>query len=499
MNLLLRADATTEIGTGHAMRCLALAQAWQDGGGSVIFAAAGMIPAIEEKLRSESIQVERLTVAPGTREDLEATAVLAGRHSAEWIVADGYQFSPAYQQGLRGDGRKLLFIDDAGEGSHYFADVVLNQNIHARGESYAKREPHTRLLLGPKFAMLRREFRTRRTKDRAIVPMGRKILVTMGGSDPANFTKVALAALEKLKIRDLEVKVVVGSGNLHSHALREQTRSIALNVYLLHGVENMAELMAWADVAVAAAGSTVWELCLLGLPALLVDIAANQAAIGVGLARQGAAIHLGSSQELGTDQLSTAVDALLRSEEQRSALSARARGLVDGQGANRVVSAMKRRIRLRAATQEDCCLLWEWANDAEVRAASFSSNSIAWEEHTKWFRKMMSETESFIFIATNEDGLPIGQVRIEKASVDGAEIGVSVAAAHRGEGRAGAMIEEATRFIFERTNLTRIDAFIKPGNRPSQRAFEGAGFRRMEITHRKGIEALHYVRERSWL
>lgn len=499
MNLLLRADATAEIGTGHAMRCLALAQAWQQRCGRAIFATAGMLPAIEERLRCENIQVEKLRFGGGTREDGDATVELAQRHSAEWIVADGYQFSPEYQHGMRAHGGKLLFIDDTGEGSHYFADVVLNQNIHARVESYSKREPYTRLLLGPRFAMLRNEFRVWRSAERVIPETGRKILVTMGGSDPTNFTKIAIGALEELKVPDLEVKVAVGGGNTHRETLGALTRRMSMNIDLLYNAENMPELMAWADVAVAAAGSTVWELCFLGLPALLIDIAANQKEIGFGLARHGAAIHLGSSHEVGIDEVSARVESLLRSPQQRSTLSARAHALVDGQGANRVVSAMMQSVRLRLATEEDCRLLWEWANDADVRAASFSSNAITWEEHTKWFRKMMNATESFIFIATDEYGLPVGQVRIEKANGKGGEIGISVAPAKRGGGLAEFMIEEALRFIFERTDLTCVDAFIKLGNRASQRAFERAGFRRIEMTHRKGIEALHYARERSGL
>ena len=161
MNLLFRTDASVGSGTGHVMRCLALAQALQDAGGHAIFAVADATPALEERLRMEKVEHLRPKVIPGSPDDAKETVELAQKKNASWVVVDGYHFGAEYQSLLKAAGLKLLFVDDNGHGESYSADLVLNQNTHARPGLYRKRDPQTRLLLGPRYAMLRREF-TRR-------------------------------------------------------------------------------------------------------------------------------------------------------------------------------------------------------------------------------------------------------------------------------------------------------------------------------------------------
>src|SRR5271169_5127044 len=180
--LLFRADATVTSGTGHVMRCLALAQAWHDGGGRAVFAMADATPAVEERLQSEGFEVTRLVVRVGSVADAEETAKLAHQHNASWAVVDGYGFGAEYQANLKSRGLKVLFIDDNGHAGHYSADLVLNQNVYAEEAPYRSRGLSTKLLLGPRFAMLRREFAAWREWRRENPAIVRKVLVTMGGS-----------------------------------------------------------------------------------------------------------------------------------------------------------------------------------------------------------------------------------------------------------------------------------------------------------------------------
>ncbi|MGA7930415.1 MAG: hypothetical protein WCA20_31015, partial [Candidatus Sulfotelmatobacter sp.] len=112
--LLIRADASVGVGTGHVMRCFALAQAWQDSGGHCIFAMAESTPAVERRLREKGMKVEQLTAGVGTAEDAKQTGHLADKENAVWIVVDGYQFRSAYQSAIKAAGFKLLFVDDNG-------------------------------------------------------------------------------------------------------------------------------------------------------------------------------------------------------------------------------------------------------------------------------------------------------------------------------------------------------------------------------------------------
>src|SRR5215208_338295 len=155
MRMLVRADASAEIGTGHVMRCLALAQAWQENKGTAHFAFASMTPALEAQLRAENMAITSLDASPGSDEDATQTIALAERAGAEWIVVDGYHFDALYQKAIKEANLRLVFMDDYGHASRYWADVVLNQNIYANDALYLNREPDTQLLLGTRYVLLR--------------------------------------------------------------------------------------------------------------------------------------------------------------------------------------------------------------------------------------------------------------------------------------------------------------------------------------------------------
>ncbi len=182
--ILIRADATPQVGTGHVMRCLALAQAWREGGGRALVACASMTPALEARLWDEGIAVARLASDSGSAQDAAETLALARREGAAWAVVDGYGFSGEYQQAIARAGLPLLAVDDYGHADHYWAGLVLNQNLDASDALYPSREPATQLLLGTSYALLRLEFWPWRGQARPAEAIARRVLVTMGGPIP---------------------------------------------------------------------------------------------------------------------------------------------------------------------------------------------------------------------------------------------------------------------------------------------------------------------------
>ena len=338
--LMIRADASIAVGTGHVMRCLALAQAWQDTGGQAIFVMTEAPPAIEDRLRAEKVLIERLQAAPGTTEDADQTVRLARKHDAAWVVADGYHFGAEYQRRLKDAGVRLLFVDDNGHAGAYCADLVLNQNAHAREDYYRDRSPQTRILLGPRYALLRREFAAWRNWQRAVPPIGRRVLVTMGGSDPDNVTLKVIEALNAVHVEGLEAAVVVGGTNPNVAMIEEAIKGSACPIRLLKNTHSMAELMAWADIAVAAAGSTCWEICSLGLPNILLLLVDHQEPVAKAIEAAHAGLSLGWSWRSGTSAIAGAVRDLLQDVRQRETMAKHARTLVDGCGAQRVVSVL---------------------------------------------------------------------------------------------------------------------------------------------------------------
>lgn len=491
--LLIRADANVAIGTGHVMRCLALAQAWQDTGGNAIFAMAAPSSSIRERLLKEGMEVLEISASAGTHDDATRTAALAREQVAPWVVVDGYQFGADYQRVLKSAGLRILFLDDYGHAGHYCADLVLNQNLSADQDVYENREPYTRLLLGPQYCLLRREFDAWREFRREIVPVGHRVLVTMGGSDPENFTEHAIEALNLIEHDSLEATIVIGGSNARSEVFTRIAAGTGKRIALLRDISNMAELMAGADVAVSAAGTTCWEICLMGLPAFLVDLAENQSRIARELDRRGCAIHLG--REVSSEKLAGQIESLLRSRDKRQGMSARGRELVDGEGASRVVSDLRSGwFRLRRAQENDSRLFWEWANDSDVRAAAFSSTPIPWEEHECWFKNKMSDPDCCILVGEDGQGRAIGQFRVDWRSREEGEIDVSVSRESRGAGYGKALIEMGVSQSFAERGAARLHAFVKLENQASRRAFELAGFGSLGEEQVNGHAVIHYVR-----
>ncbi|HEX5398547.1 MAG TPA: UDP-2,4-diacetamido-2,4,6-trideoxy-beta-L-altropyranose hydrolase [Verrucomicrobiae bacterium] len=341
-SLLLRVDGSARIGTGHVMRCFALAQAWQFAGGRAVFAFAESTPALERRLNGEKMKVELLQADAGSRLDAEKTAALAKRYDCAWVVVDGYQFESEFQRILKQAGLRVLAVDDYGHAGRYYADVVLNQNLHASDSYYRNRDPLTRLLLGPDYVQLRREFPSWRNWQREIPSTGRKLLVTLGGSDPDNSTAKVLEALSLLGENSLEAVVAVGGSNPHYEKLLAQAGALPMPVQVERDVPRMDKWMAWADAAVSSGGTTVWELAFMGLPSIIGQIGPSEEKLVAGLAKLDLFTRLGWFREASPQQIASALSGLLRDAELRDRMSRKARALIDGRGTERVIALLRR-------------------------------------------------------------------------------------------------------------------------------------------------------------
>jgi len=322
------------------MRCLALAQAWQHRGGKAVFATSTITPALEFRLRSEGFKTYHLRSKHGNIEDARETLQLAQKLGASWIVLDGYQFGSKFQKILKEHGPYLLFIDDNGHADHYYANIVLNQNLHANQELYRSREQYTNLLLGTRYALLRQEFWPWTKFPRIIPKVARKVLVTLGGSDPDNVTLKVINALNKVYLDKLEVITVIGGGNLHHDELVTAIAASRIPIYLKSNAINMPELMAWADMAVTAGGTTSWELAFMRLPSIILVIADNQCQIAQHLDASKTAINLGWYEKVSPEDIAQKLLHLQTSHKMRAEMAKKCQKLVDGKGGDRVVDIL---------------------------------------------------------------------------------------------------------------------------------------------------------------
>ena len=336
--LVIRADAGTEIGAGHVMRCLALAQAWLKRGGTARFVMSRPPEALHQRLRGEGIQVAEIRAAAGSVADATETAALASDAGAPWIVVDGYHFGPRYQDALTTGACRVLFIDDYGHGAPHSADLVLNQNIYADERPYRGYTAGTRLLLGPDYLLLRQEFEAVRGWSRPVAARATRILVTMGGGDAGGRSEQVAEAIRSLDDPDLHAIVV--SGTLASSgAGPTEPRAGGDRIEVRGSVTSMPELMMWADVGVTAGGTTCYEAALLGLPCLAVVTAANQQAVVDALVAAGVVRALAAPISFQRDLERELVE-LLADHAARARMAAAGPRLIRGGGADRVIDAM---------------------------------------------------------------------------------------------------------------------------------------------------------------
>ncbi len=338
--LLIRADAGAGVGAGHLMRCLALAESWIEGGGGVTVAVPSNVPeGLATRVALVGADMERV---PADMEDADWLIRRSAALGACWIVIDGYRFDTDYLAAVSEAGTPVLAIDDDARHGTYPTRLVLNQNLHARlGDYDGKTEAP--LLLGPSYALIRSEFRCAEDWERSIPDVAGKVLVTLGGADPGGHTGRLVEAFRVLSSRDSapspKVRVVVGAANPRLKALREAFTT-SPEVEILSDVRDMGKQMRWCDLALSAAGSTVWELALFGAPMMLATASKVEEPVARSLAEAGAALHLGRLADLDVEDLVASLGQALADAALRKRLGDAAGGLVDGRGARRVVEQM---------------------------------------------------------------------------------------------------------------------------------------------------------------
>lgn len=304
MRFFFRVDASYQLGTGHLMRCLTLAQQLDRPGARVSFVCRQLPETLRRQLEGQGYD---LWLLPGGalgegadwQQDAEDTAqAIAAAGGGDWLIVDHYALDRSWEQALRPRIGNLMVIDDLAN-RHHDCDLLLDQNYYGNlDQRYAGLLPsHCRQLLGPRYALLREEFFLARRALKKRDGQVRRLLVFFGGSDPTDETAKALAALQLVDRTEMVVDVVLGGANPRQQALQAQCTKLD-HVRCHSQVANMAELMAAADLSLGAGGSATWERCFLGLPTITVVVADNQTETILALAQTGAIKYLGTSADV---------------------------------------------------------------------------------------------------------------------------------------------------------------------------------------------------------
>jgi len=352
--ILIRADTSTSIGTGHVMRCLTLANALARKGVGVSFICrehegnlcdlieeqgftVHRLPAPESSFEADATPAHAAWLGAAWQEDARQTGAVIRTLGIKptWLVVDHYGLDYRWEEALRPLVGRIFVIDDLADRAHD-CDLLLDQNLFADMQTrYAGKVPaDCRLLLGPEYALLQPIYAE--LHDRIPPREGpvRRILISFGGADSENLTGRALAAFLSLNRPDIEVDVVISGSSPYVHETRDQVAGHD-NIHLHSNLPTLAPLMARADLAIGAAGTTSWERLCLGLPAVVVTLAENQRPIAAELHRLGLVRWLGHKDEVSEQSIRQALAKLIE-EGIDEEWSLRCRAAVDGKGVDLV-------------------------------------------------------------------------------------------------------------------------------------------------------------------
>ncbi len=497
MHIAIRTDASLQIGTGHVMRCLTLARRLRAGGGEVLFICREHAGHLCETIAAAGFEVRRLpppdAVAAALPADAPAHAHWLGvdwAHDSsqsaaalpwrpDWLVVDHYALDARWQGAMRPAVARILVLDDLADRAHD-CDLLVDQNLSlADPQRYDALLPaRAQRLLGPRFALLRDEFAAARQTLAARSGAVGRLLVFFGGADAGNETGKVLAALEQLQATGIKADVIAGGANPHYARLRAQCAGLP-HITLHRQVDNMAEFIAGADLAIGAGGGAMWERACLGLPTIVIAVAGNQEGGSNAMGELGGALYLGPAPGVTAQlvvsalRLACAAPALLRH------VAAQGMALVDGRGAERVVRQMARmagpEMALRQAQPADCDDLWRWRNAEAVRRFSGDGQPIPLEAHRRWFAATLSDPARQLLVGEIA-GRAAGILRYDREQ-DSATVSVYLTPEFIGRGVGTALIAAGSAWVTGHwPQVTQIRAAVQPENSASAAAFLAAGY-----------------------
>ena len=486
--VVFRTDAAPCIGAGHVARCLSLAETFGAEGWRCRLACRAETP---ETAPAIARCFRETLILEGVEED-EARAIAARwPEGCDLLVVDHYGRAAPFEEALRPWARAILAIDDLCRAHR--CDYLLDPTPGRVAGDYAGRVPQgCEVYLGPAYVPLKSVFAERRARALA---RRRKpgpvelILVSLGATDPANLTAFALGGIVRSGLKPA-VEIVLGPVAPHREEVRAQAAALDLDVTVHEGLEDLADPMSRADLAIGAAGITSWERCCLGLPSVLVVTAGNQRETAEALERAGAAVSLGWHSAVGPERIAAAVLELDRDPARRARMGAKAAALCDGRGARRVgmeilsneTARDGRPVRLRPATMADARIMLRWQCDPRTRRYARNPAPPAAEEHQRWLADRLADPGCLFNLILHGDA-PAGVLRLDRIDGDQDldntyEVSILVAPdRHRlGIGRA------ALHLVRQLLPEAELRAEVLPGNVASDALFRSAGFIR-----RKGL------------
>ncbi len=513
MKITFRVDASLKMGTGHVMRCLTLANALKEQGAECHFICREHPGNLIDKIQQAGFVVHSLPLNTNTQafkqqrlnkenelfhagwlgtsqaQDAQECQAILEAIQSDWLIVDHYALDKTWQQALQPYYKKLMVIDDLGDREH-LADLLLDQNYASTSEKYQGLVPENcKILAGTQYTLLRPEFAQWREfslKRRQNNPAINKILVTLGGVDPDNYTGKILAELAKADLSpEVEITIVMGATAPHLEAIKQQAAKMPFTSQVKVNVSNMAELMSNADLAIGAAGATTWERCCLGLPTIQLVIAENQRTTAEALAKAKAVILLNTISELP--------NLLAKANQWMPSLIANSKQITDGKGCeskvipnlihqDKILLKLTRfgEVKLINYTQlseEESLEILTLRNHPHVRKWMFNQDEIPTANHLNFVTNLKENKDKYYFSVFKNNEL-LGAIYFYsiKDSPKSCEFGFFSNLNNRNPMAAFILEEAALQYAFQVKNLASIHAEVYPDNKSVIQLHKKYGF-----------------------
>jgi UDP-2,4-diacetamido-2,4,6-trideoxy-beta-L-altropyranose hydrolase len=489
---VFRADGGPRIGLGHLMRVSAVARHMAQDGFRCGFA----------------VSAETAAHAAGVLGSLGEIAVLEAPASAaelrrvwpdgcEWLVVDHYELGDEFERACAGWAVRIAVFDDA-PGRHHACDALIDGAVDRDPLLYRRLVPDAaRRLCGSAYLPLRDDFFSLRSSGAparrfAAAPGERRLFMSLGGGDTAGPLSHLLDILARSRF-PWPVDVCAMGAAPQMRQLGPRVERLAPGSRLHLASTNLAPLIAGAWAGLGAGGTASYERAVLGLPSVIVEVAANQQGNAAAFADREAAFSLGPVDAVAAE---TVVDALIRlfdDDELHRAMSGNALRIADGLGARRVAlellperDARSRAITLRPATPDDCESMLQWQSEPGARRFARNPTAPTRPEHAAWLDRTLADPQSLLNVIV-ADGRPVGVLRLDRKPSGDWEVSILVAGEARSHGIGRAALA-ATRRLLPDANLI---AEIHPVNTASHRLFRAAGYRRTGAAHARGQVAIY--------
>ncbi len=499
LNVVFRVDASLAMGTGHAMRCLTLAQMLKENGVDARFICRKHEGSLIYKIRSSGFNVHELEAF----EEIEVDNKLAHSHwlgatqyqdandcidilkaeKINWLIVDHYALDEQWEKRLKPYYEKLMVIDDLADRKHQ-CDILLDQTFGRQQEDYSARIPRgCELLLGSKYALLRPEFAKWRpySIERRSASEFKQLLINMGGVDVDNVTEKVLDELKICNLpNDLHITVVMGGSAPHLESVKSKAITLPYKTEVKVDVGNMAKIMANTDIAIGAAGATTWERCCLGLPTIQIVIAKNQLFSAETLAHHNI-IKLAKEVKEATYLLESSV-------EWMSDIGRKSLEICDGMGNYKVFNKMADyKIILEKFGEIELCnyvnlnendkiLALNMRNHLQIKKWMYNQDSISEEDHFGFIKNLEIDMERRYFLVKQKDCI-IGSINFSKINFENSvELGIYTNPFLQSKG-AGKLLESAaSQHAFIELDVEKIKLEVFSGNERAIRFYNKCGF-----------------------